>query len=283
MKLASVLLIILAIVIAAGFAYVQRPGDDVELGRKDTPQPSPSDNTIPWPPEAALGKPPGVEPISKVVQVTLKTNKGDIVVALDGTRAPLTVGNFVKLAKDNFYDGTTFHRVIADFMIQGGDPFSRDVSTRDKHGKGGPDYQFKDEINANSYGLDKTKLVDAIDPSQMEQLQPAVRDWTIKQFYEAQGYRYTTDLESLPLQRGVMAMANSGPNTNGSQFFIITAESVSQLNGKHTPFGVVQQGMDVVLAIQNVAKDANDNPIDPVVIEDVIVSDTLGAGLDVIE
>lgn len=284
MKTSYALLILLAVIVAAGFAYTQRPGDDVELGNKDMPEtPLPSDNTIPWPPEAALGQPPGVEPINRVMNVTLKTNKGDIVIALDGTRAPLTVGNFVKLANDNFYDGTTFHRVIADFMIQGGDPNSKDQSARDKHGTGGPGYQFKDEINANSYGLDTTKIVDVIDPSQVDQLKPEVKDWTIKQFYESQGYRYTTDLESLPLQRGVIAMANSGPNTNGSQFFIITAEAVSQLNGKHTPFGIVQQGMDVVLAIQNVPKDANDNPTDPVIIEDIIVSDALGAGLDVIE
>lgn len=230
MRITSILLIVSALVVAAGFAYTQRPENDIELGRKDTPaQPSPSDNTIPWPPDPAQDKPPGVEPITKVVQVTLKTNKGDVVIVLDGTHAPLTVGNFVKLAKDNFYDGTTFHRVIPNFMIQGGDPKG--------NGTGGPGYQFKDEIT----------------------------------------------IESLPLQRGVIAMANSGPNTNGSQFFIITAPSVPRLNGKHTPFGVVQQGLDVVMAIQEVPTDDNDKPIEPVIIEDVVVSDALGQGLETLE
>jgi peptidyl-prolyl cis-trans isomerase A (cyclophilin A) len=284
MKLSSILLVVLAIVAAGGFAYTLRPGGDVNLETNDMPaQPTPSDNTIPWPPEAPGGNPPGVEPISSVISVTLKTNKGDIVIALDGTRAPMTVGNFVKLAKDNFYDGTTFHRVIADFMIQGGDPLSKDQATRAQHGTGGPGYQFKDEINAESYGLHTTKLVDAIDPSQVEQLQPQVRDWSIKQFYEAQGYKYITTVQSLPLQRGVLAMANSGPNTNGSQFFIITAESVPHLNGKHTPFGVVQQGMDVVMAIQAVPADDNNNPLEPVVIQDIVVNDALGQGLKTIE
>lgn len=286
MKSTYLLLIILALIIAAGFAYTQRPGNDLELGTTsmsspiDPAQGKPSDNTIPWPPNSV---PKGVEPIDHVVQVTLKTNKGDIVVALDGTRAPVTVGNFVKLAKENFYDGTTFHRVIPDFMIQGGDPYSKDQSQRTKHGTGGPGYQFKDEINAASYGLDKTKLVDAIDPSQVEQLQPQVRDWTVQQFYEAQGYKYMTNVESLPLQRGVLAMANSGPNTNGSQFFIITAESVPYLNGKHTPFGVVQSGMDVVMAIQGVKTDENDNPVDPVIIEDIIVTDGPAPGLETLK
>jgi cyclophilin family peptidyl-prolyl cis-trans isomerase len=277
MKIAYVLLIILALVAAGGFVYTQRPQQEINLSQETPmPTPVPSDNTVPWPPEAAAGKPPGVEPLNRVVQVTLKTNKGDIVIALDGTRAPLTVGNFVKLANDNFYDGTVFHRVIPDFMIQGGDPKG--------DGTGGPGYQFKDEINAQSYGLDKTKLADAIDPSQAGQLSPEVKDWTIQQFYEAQGYRYSTAVQSLPMQRGVMAMANSGPNTNGSQFFIITApQGTPHLNGKHTPFGLVQQGMDIVDTISNVERDEADKPKEPVVIEDIIVTDGPAHGLKTIE
>lgn len=274
MKTTYVLLIVLAVVAAGGFAYVLRPGGEVGFGQAPA-APSPSDDTVPWPLDPAQGKPPGVEPIAKVIHVTLKTNKGDIVMALDGTRAPLTVGNFVTLAKKDFYDGTTFHRAIPDFMIQGGDPKG--------DGTGGPGYQFADEINASSYGLDKIKLIDAIDPGQASQLKPEVRDWTLQQYYEAQGYRYTTDVESLPLQRGVVAMANAGPNTNGSQFFIITAESVPHLAGKHTPFGVVKEGLDVVLAIQSVATDDNDKPLEPVVIEDVVVTDALGQGLETLE
>lgn len=284
MKETYVLLVLLTIIVVGGGVYVLRPQEEIGLSQATTmPSPSPSDEIISLPLEMDINNPPGVEPINRVVQVTLKTNKGDIVVALDGTRAPLTVGNFVKLARDNFYDGTAFHRVIPDFMIQGGDPLSKDQAARDQHGMGGPGYQFKDEINAETYGLEKTKLADAIDPSQVEQLKPEVREWTIKQFYEAQGYRYITGVQSFPLQRGILAMANSGPNTNGSQFFIITAQAVPHLNGKHTPFGIVQQGMDVVMAIQGVARDENDNPKDPVIIEDIVVSNELQPGLDVIE
>ncbi|MAF80916.1 peptidylprolyl isomerase [bacterium] len=227
------------------------------------------DSTVPWPPAA-----PGsdIEPIAGVVSVTLKTNKGDIVIGLDGSRAPLTVGNFVKLAKENFYDGTTFHRVIPDFMIQGGDPNSKDLANRATHGQGGPGYQFPDEINAESYGLHQTKLADAIDPSQLAGLPEGAADLSIKQFYEAQGYVYTTQVESFPLVRGILAMANSGPNTNGSQFFIITTKETASLNGKHTPFGVVQQGMDIVDLISAVETDSNDNPVEPIIIEDIVVS-----------
>lgn len=268
MKSYYFLLIILAVVIAGGFVYVMRPGEDVEMPKSALVTTTPVDNTTKWPPEA-----PGsnIEPISQVVRVTLKTNKGDIKLALDGTRAPLTVGNFVKLANDNVYDGTMFHRVIPDFMIQGGDPFSKDPATVDQAGQGGPGYVFPDEINAASYGLDKLKLKDAVDPQQLAQLKPEVQEWTVQQFYEAQGYSYTTQVESLPLVRGVVAMANSGPNTNGSQFFIITAENVNHLNGKHTPFGVVEAGMDVIDAISQVERDDHDKPLEPVIIQDVEV------------
>lgn len=269
----SALLLAAIAVVLGGIVYIYRPEARETSFLSITPQasttPMTDDSTIPWPPPV-----PGadIEPITTVVMVTLKTNQGDIVLALDGTRAPLTVGNFVKLAKEDFYDGTTFHRVIPDFMIQGGDPLSRDLLQRDKHGTGDPGYKFPDEINAESYGLHTQKLAEAIDPAQLSQLPPEAKDFSIKQFYEAQGYQYTTQVESLPLQRGVVAMANSGPNTNGSQFFIITAESVPHLQGKHTPFGVVQQGMDIVNTISGVETDANDNPVTPVIIEDVIVS-----------
>src|SRR5581483_6341993 len=127
--------------------------------------------------------------------------------------APKTVDNFVKLARDGFYDGVIFHRVIRDFMIQGGDPTGT--------GRGGPGYTFEDEINPH-------KVV-----------------------------------------RGALAMANAGPNTNGSQFFIVTADECPWLDGKHTVFGNVVTGMDVAEEISRVESDANDRPRSDVTIERV--------------
>ena len=144
---------------------------------------------------------------------TLHTNKGAIEFELLDEDAPKTVANFLKLARDGFYDGVIFHRVIPDFMIQGGDPTGT--------GMGGPGYTFEDEFNDN-------KVV-----------------------------------------RGALAMANAGPNTNGSQFFIVTAEATPWLDGKHTVFGRVTNGMDVVDAIESVDTDANDRPRDDVTIERV--------------
>lgn len=144
---------------------------------------------------------------------TLHTNKGAVEFELFEDDAPKTVANFLKLARDGFYDGVIFHRVIPDFMIQGGDPTGT--------GMGGPGYQFEDEFNDN-------KVV-----------------------------------------RGALAMANAGPNTNGSQFFIVTAEATPWLDGKHTVFGRVTNGMDVVDEIENVDTDANDKPRDDVTIERV--------------
>jgi len=146
---------------------------------------------------------------------TLQTNHGAIRVELYDDDAPKTVENFLKLARDGFYDGVVFHRVIPDFMIQGGDPTGT--------GRGGPGYQFEDEINDH-------KVV-----------------------------------------RGALAMANAGPNTNGSQFFIVTTQEASWLDGKHTVFGHVADGMDVVDAISDVETDAGDRPHRDVVIERVVV------------
>ena len=151
-----------------------------------------------------------------MTNATLYTNHGTIDVELFDDDAPKTVENFVKLARDGFYDGVIFHRVIPDFMIQGGDPTGT--------GHGGPGYEFGDEINEH-------KVV-----------------------------------------RGALAMANAGPNTNGSQFFIVTTESAPWLDGKHTVFGRVTSGMDVVDAISDVDRDANDKPRQDVVIEHVDVA-----------
>ena len=144
---------------------------------------------------------------------TIHTNHGVIELELHDADAPKTVENFRTLAADGFYDGVIFHRVIPDFMIQGGDPTGT--------GMGGPGYQFEDEINDH-------KVV-----------------------------------------RGALAMANAGPNTNGSQFFIVTTEDASWLDGKHTVFGRVTDGMDVVDAISEVDTDPRDKPREDVVIERV--------------
>src|SRR5437763_1868802 len=146
-----------------------------------------------------------------MTNATMQTNHGTIELELFDEDAPKTVENFKKLAQDGFYDGVIFHRVIEDFMIQGGDPTGT--------GSGGPGYQFEDEANEHA------------------------------------------------VVRGSLAMANAGPNTNGSQFFIVTAESCPWLNGKHTVFGRVTSGMDVVDAISAVDTDASDKPRADVVIE----------------
>ena len=157
------------------------------------------------------------------MKITLQTNKGDITIELLEKDAPKTVANFVKLAKEGFYDGTKFHRVIKDFMIQGGDPQTKDDALSARWGTGGPGYQFEDEIHANNKN-------------------------TI----------------------GTIAMANAGPNTNGSQFFINTANN-NFLDGKHTVFGKVVLGLDVVGAIEGCETNASDKPVAPMVIERTLV------------
>jgi cyclophilin family peptidyl-prolyl cis-trans isomerase len=151
----------------------------------------------------------------------LKTSLGDIKVGFYPEESPVTVNNFLNLAQKGFYNGTKFHRVIKDFMIQGGDPLSADDTAINRWGTGGPGYKFQDEIN-------EKKLV-----------------------------------------KGSLAMANSGPNTNGSQFFIVTKESTPWLDGKHTNFGYVVEGMDVVMKIDGTAVDQNDRPLENVVIQSV--------------
>ena len=146
-------------------------------------------------------------------QATIQTNHGTIELELFDDAAPKTVENFKKLANDGFYDGTIFHRVIKDFMIQGGDP--------EGTGRGGPGYTFEDEFNDHK------------------------------------------------VERGALAMANAGPNTNGSQFFIVTADACPWLDGKHTVFGRVKDGMEAVEAIEAVETEAGDRPVEPVTIERV--------------
>ena len=162
-----------------------------------------------------------------ITMITIETDKGNIELELNKEAAPKTVENFVKLAKEGFYDGTKFHRVEENFVIQGGDPLSKDDNP-ENDGTGGPGYTFEDEINPKSIG---------------------VPDETITQL-ETAGYKYNYSLKSLPNKVGAISMANSGPDTNGSQFFIITTEDQPYLDGKHTVFGGVVRGMDVVLQIK---------------------------------
>lgn len=159
-------------------------------------------------------------------KIVMKTSKGNIELELYPTVAPKTAENFTKLAQEGFYNGTKFHRVIPEFMIQGGDPLSKTDDSR--IGTGGPGYTFADEINPRSIGVSES---------------------IIKQ-YEAQGYTYDYSLTSLLVDVGSLAMANAGPNTNGSQFFIVTYQAQPHLYGKHTVFGKVTKGIDVVRKIQ---------------------------------
>ncbi|HWG55490.1 MAG TPA: peptidylprolyl isomerase [Gaiellaceae bacterium] len=147
---------------------------------------------------------------------TIHTSEGPISFELFPDEAPKTVENFTRLAREGFYDGLSFHRVIPDFMIQGGCPRG--------DGTGGPGYQFEDEFNEHR------------------------------------------------VVRGALAMANAGPNTNGSQFFIVTTESAPWLDGKHTVFGQITGGQDVADRISMVERDGRDAPLDPIIIERVEIA-----------
>lgn len=176
-------------------------------------------------------KPPTSEEISAIqgidkIFATISTAKGDIKLELYPKVAPQTVANFRNLANAGFYNGTKFHRVISDFMIQGGDPLSKTDDPR--VGTGGPGYKFADEINPKVLGLSDVEIA----------------------ALEAQGYDYNFSLASMKVDVGVIAMANSGPNTNGSQFFIVTQKPQPHLNGLHTVFGKVIEGMEVVRSIE---------------------------------
>jgi peptidyl-prolyl cis-trans isomerase B (cyclophilin B) len=155
--------------------------------------------------------------LAAVSAATIQTNAGPLEVELFDEDAPKTVENFRKLAGDGFYDGLIFHRVIKDFMIQGGCP--------EGTGTGGPGYTFEDEINEHG------------------------------------------------IVRGALAMANAGPNTNGSQFFIVTTDAAPWLDGKHTVFGRVSGGMEVVDAIEAAPTDSGDRPVEPQTIERIELGD----------
>ncbi len=169
-----------------------------------------------------------MEENKKITTAILKTNYGEIEIALR-EETPVTTANFIKLAQEGFYNGTRFHRVIQGFMIQGGDPLSKDVSMKSRWGTGGPEYKFKDEIIATDRAM----------------------------------------------PQGSLAMANAGPGTNGSQFFIVTAaEGTDFLLPKHTLFGKVTRGLDVALAIEKVETEMPrvlDRPVKDVIIEEIVL------------
>lgn len=158
------------------------------------------------------------------MNATFHTNKGDIAIEFLDNQAPDTVANFQKLAREGFYNGVKFHRVIAGFMIQGGDPLTKDDSMQARWGTGGPGYTFADEIS----------------PSNKNEI-------------------------------GTLSMANAGPNTNGSQFFINVADN-NFLDTKHTVFGRVTAGMPVVSTIERVETMPNDRPVEPIVIENITLN-----------
>lgn len=231
------------------FALAILAGCDTQAPAEDTPLPIMTDD--------AMNSEYQGELLSGTHTVTLKTSMGDIVVELDADAAPKTVTNFVTLAKDGYYDDLTFHRVIPEFMIQGGDPSGNGTGGKSIYGD-----TFEDEMNAESYNLHKRMLKDEVEDQALpEQLANA----SVQDYYEMLGYQYNSKLKSLPMNRGALAMANRGPNTNGSQFFIIQREEGTPwLEGKHTVFGTVVEGMDVVDAIANVERGANDLPVEPV-------------------
>ncbi len=199
---------------------------------------------------------------SKNPVAVIETNLGDITVLLLKNQAPLTVENFITLAKEEFYKDIYFHRVIDNFMIQVGDPRARIKPTDKKFSI----KQFADEINADALGLNTLLVQNApFIPQQAKQQLPA--NITVKQLYERQGYKYITDRPSTRVKKGVLASANAGPNTNSTQFFI-TVRDCDWLDGKHTVFGEVIKGYEVVEKISKV-KTQNDKPIENVVIKSV--------------
>lgn len=208
------LLLSVVIVVAVGGYYLLQKGKGEPAMNQNQSSPTPTQVSSP-----------------DTIRAKIVTAKGDIVLELYPKVAPKTVSNFIKLAQDKFYDGTKFHRVIADFMIQGGDPLSKldpaSLPAGRQVGTGGPGYAFEDEINPRALGVPNDVIAQ----------------------YEAQGYKYDFSLQSLPVDPGYIAMANAGPDTNGSQFFIVTTKPQQHLYGKHTVFGKVVSGMDVVLKI----------------------------------
>lgn len=231
MKYFIIVLVLVAIVASLGILVKKnKTNDSVVMDQLNTETASQADTNItttitqPNTPVAPTEetKPKTME-TKKYSQATLVTNVGDVTIALDQKNTPKTAENFIKLAEKGFYNGTRFHRVIAGFMIQGGDPKSADITKKNEWGTGGPGYQFADEIKSTN----DNKI-------------------------------------------GTISMANAGPNTNGSQFFINVANN-DFLNTKHTVFGNVTSGMEIVNKIALTKVDANDRPIADVIIQKIVL------------
>ncbi|RME92542.1 MAG: peptidylprolyl isomerase [Candidatus Hydrogenedentota bacterium] len=234
--------------------------------------------------------------------ILMKTSMGDMVIELYADAAPKTVQNFLDLAlgkkefvdpktgkkvKRPFYNGLTFHRVIPNFMIQGGDPKG--------DGTGGPGYRFEDEISAKALGLDKQTLGENMRYYQRDIQQylfkkfnihsqkdlnakrailmkelDKMKNMTVAELLSANGYNFQNELPSVPVGKYTLAMANAGPNTNGSQFFINITDNF-YLNGKHTVFGKVLEGKDIPAKIAAVDKDERNKPKKPVYIKEIVL------------
>jgi cyclophilin family peptidyl-prolyl cis-trans isomerase len=214
------ILAIIGIIIAVKKPMVDtqiQPVDQFEF--TETPTNQVTETQLSNPKEPALS----AETKKIMHQANITTNMGVITIQLSPETAPKTVENFEKLANEGFYNGVRFHRVIKDFMIQAGDPQSKDVSKKSVWGTGGPGYKFNDELSGK---------------------------------------------ETYP--QGTLAMANAGPNTNGSQFFIVTANP-APLPPSYTVFGKVISGMDTALKIENVKTEPGDRPVDDVIIEKITI------------
>lgn len=222
MKQLLSIIAVIAVVVALGFVtkgMMNKTSTEVPLAQETTPTTATASGSPATTTEASL---PTTKSDKKMyTQATLKTNLGDIVIALDTTNTPKTAENFTNLAESGFYNGTKFHRIIKGFMIQGGDPLSKDDSKQAYWGTGGPGYQFDDEIKPTNSNV-----------------------------------------------AGTISMANAGPNTNGSQFFINVADN-GFLNGKHTVFGKVTSGYDLVEKMSMVATAPNDRPLEAIVINSI--------------
>lgn len=211
-------LVIVAILVVIGLTTKQPTTEELPIINQDT-------TTEQSPEQKPLSTSSNTTNQEKIMNiVTLKTSMGDITLEMNRTNAPKTVENFITLAEKGFYDGIRFHRVIEGFMIQAGDPQSKDADKKSLWGTGGPGYKFDDEL---------------------------------------------TGTETYP--QGTLAMANAGPNTNGSQFFIVTASPAAPLPPSYTVFGKVTKGIDVALAIEKVQTESADRPVNDVIIEKVTV------------
>lgn len=204
----------IAVLVIFGLMFLARPKaqaptqNDLQLGTLGAPQATSTITTT---------------EIKKNMKAVFTTNKGSFTIALSPEVTPNTVKNFVTLAQQGFYNGTKFHRVIGGFMVQGGDPLSKDDTQAARWGTGGPGYTFADEITP-------------------------------------------TNKNSI----GTISMANAGPNTNGSQFFINVANN-NFLDTKHTVFGTVTEGMEIVNMISKIKTGAQDKPVEPVIVTSIVI------------